>query len=185
MSAALLTWRYCFQQVNAPDIVEYISLWDTWQWEGHDLEEEIEAIQFYLRSLGLTPESDWERLFDMSQYASDTRLLICLREGQAIVNFQKQQNALAVENAFETFLANLPVLALNSTMSSSIIFDSVKGDYPHVTAFLTFKWTKGHWVCGLYSNGDFDISQLARVFGGNGHKGAAGFVCDELPFELK
>jgi nanoRNase/pAp phosphatase (c-di-AMP/oligoRNAs hydrolase) len=29
--------------------------------------------------------------------------------------------------------------------------------------------------CSLRSNGDYDVSAIAKVFGGGGHKNAAGF----------
>ena len=39
------------------------------------------------------------------------------------------------------------------------------------------------WYVSLYtSKEDVDVSKVALSFGGGGHKGAAGFKCDTLPF---
>ena len=51
---------------------------------------------------------------------------------------------------------------------------------------LTFGWRKGQWAVSLYSsNADIDVSKIAKAKGGGGHKGAAGFQCKTLPFELR
>jgi nanoRNase/pAp phosphatase (c-di-AMP/oligoRNAs hydrolase) len=36
----------------------------------------------------------------------------------------------------------------------------------------------------LYSDARVDVSELAKKFDGGGHKGAGGFVCDEIPKEF-
>ena len=33
-------------------------------------------------------------------------------------------------------------------------------------------------ICSLRSNGDYDVSAIAKAFGGGGHKNAAGFTID-------
>jgi nanoRNase/pAp phosphatase (c-di-AMP/oligoRNAs hydrolase) len=38
------------------------------------------------------------------------------------------------------------------------------------------------FTVSLYST-TVDVSKIAKKFGGGGHKGAAGFTCDKLPFE--
>ena len=38
----------------------------------------------------------------------------------------------------------------------------------------------GRWTVSLYNeNGKFDVSEIAKLMGGGGHAGAAGFVCDD------
>jgi nanoRNase/pAp phosphatase (c-di-AMP/oligoRNAs hydrolase) len=36
----------------------------------------------------------------------------------------------------------------------------------------------------LYSNGDVDVSEIAKKYGGGGHKGAGGFVTETIPEEF-
>lgn len=41
------------------------------------------------------------------------------------------------------------------------------------------------WNVSLYSTKpEIDCGEIAKSFGGGGHKGAAGFQCEELPFEI-
>lgn len=41
-----------------------------------------------------------------------------------------------------------------------------------------FEVEAGRWQYSLRSRGDFDVSAIAKAFGGGGHKGAAGFTVD-------
>ena len=51
---------------------------------------------------------------------------------------------------------------------------------------IAFGWTPiGMWRVSLYTIFDhIDVSEIAKKYGGGGHKNAAGFVCDNLPFNL-
>jgi oligoribonuclease NrnB/cAMP/cGMP phosphodiesterase (DHH superfamily) len=45
-----------------------------------------------------------------------------------------------------------------------------------------FRRGDGRWQFSLRANGDFDVSEVAKKFGGGGHKGAAGFDVEHLPW---
>ena len=47
---------------------------------------------------------------------------------------------------------------------------------------LSFVYMGNKWTVGLYSE-TIDVSVIAKKYGGGGHTGAAGFVCDTLPFK--
>ena len=75
-------------------------------------------------------------------------------------------------------------IALNKMLTNSQIFDSV-WDNQKYDAMLTFGWRKGKWTVSLYSDkDDIDVGIIAKGRGGGGHKGAAGFQVDVLPFNL-
>ena len=45
--------------------------------------------------------------------------------------------------------------------------------------FACFWYKNGKWMWSLYNdNEEVDCSVIAKQYGGGGHKGAAGFVCD-------
>lgn len=49
--------------------------------------------------------------------------------------------------------------------------------------FACFWYKDGKWAFSLYNdNGEVDCSAIAKQFGGGGHKGASGFVCDDDVF---
>ncbi len=50
---------------------------------------------------------------------------------------------------------------------------------------LSFGWHGGYWKVSLFTDReDMDVSAVARELGGGGHKKAAGFTCERLPFKL-
>ena len=80
---------------------------------------------------------------------------------------------MASQSTKNSFLSSCPMLF-------SSIWNPEKYD-----AMLTFGYRKGQWTVSLYSDrDDVDVSVIAKNRGGGGHKGASGFQCKELPFEL-
>jgi oligoribonuclease NrnB/cAMP/cGMP phosphodiesterase (DHH superfamily) len=53
--------------------------------------------------------------------------------------------------------------------------------YPFAGSF--FLRGDGRWQFSLRSRGEFDVSEVARRFGGGGHRNAAGFEVPALPWE--
>jgi len=48
---------------------------------------------------------------------------------------------------------------------------------------LSFVRRPGKWTCSLYADKpEVDASAICKARGGGGHKGAAGFQCETLPF---
>jgi nanoRNase/pAp phosphatase (c-di-AMP/oligoRNAs hydrolase) len=47
---------------------------------------------------------------------------------------------------------------------------------------MPFYFAKNKWVVSLYTTKDIDVSEIAKKYGGGGHKQAAGFTCDKLPW---
>lgn len=109
-----------------------------------------------------------------------------LREGQTVFDFISQDNEKYVKACeFDTDLDGLHCVAVNKQFTSSQVFDTV-WDPEKYHAMLTFGWRKGQWAVSLYSTReDVDVSVVAKNRGGGGHKGAAGFQCNTLPFELR
>jgi hypothetical protein len=57
-------------------------------------------------------------------------------------------------------------------------------EYPDATfAAGYFRRADGRWQFSLRSRAGFDVSEVARVFGGGGHSGAAGFDVHRLPWD--
>ena len=46
---------------------------------------------------------------------------------------------------------------------------------------MPFSFDGDKWTVSLYST-SVDVSEIAKKYGGGGHKGASGFHCKELPF---
>ena len=77
-------------------------------------------------------------------------------------------------------------VALNTAARGSWQFNSVYDPEKHDVMVAYCKLKTGKWRVGLYSTKPgVDCGAIAKSLGGGGHKGAAGFLCDELPWEAK
>ena len=184
-AACELAWLWTTATEDLPRAVWLLGRWDTWQWIGDEARDEIEAFQFGMRSIETDPRKNpsiWDNLLD-AVHNVEWRFIIASK-GHAILSYRDQQNAIVAKGAFETTLDGHRVLALNAG-GGSTIFDSIWSDHPDCVAMLAFVWRRDKWSVSLYSDRDFDCSVACQAHGGGGHKGAAGFNCETLPFELK
>ncbi len=84
--------------------------------------------------------------------------------------------------SFETTFKGLRAIVINKPISNSKVFDSVWDESKH-DIMIIFGCKPGSFKYSLYSTKDnVDCSDIARLFGGDGHKGAAGFHSDMLLF---
>lgn len=131
-----------------------------------------------------------------------------IKEGELLLRYEEQQNVKVCRAyAFETLMPPYPIcdsveefigdgysvysaICLNRGMTSSKVFDSIYDPEKH-HLMITFcrlplhKQTNGGWTVSLYSTReDVDCGAIAKMFGGGGHKGASGFQCNALPFQI-
>lgn len=109
-----------------------------------------------------------------------------LDKGYTVLDYVKSENQKYISTCgFEVELDDLHCIAANKQLTNSQLFDTV-WDPNKYHAMLTFGWRRGNWHISLYSTRkDVDVSIIAKNRGGGGHKGAAGFQCTILPFELE
>jgi oligoribonuclease NrnB/cAMP/cGMP phosphodiesterase (DHH superfamily) len=172
-----LTWQYCFPDEKMPYSVKLLGRYDVWD---HDSDEHILPFQYGMR------------LSETRPYLSEAQSLwvvgwldVC-NEGEVILTYQAQQDAIyAKATAFETELDGLKCIACNKMLTNSLSFKSV-WDSEKYDAMIAFGYRKGHWTISLYTDKEgVDVSTVAKERGGGGHKQAAGFQADGLPFRLK
>ncbi len=173
-----LTWNFYFSTHTWPDTVRLLGRYDVWD---HSDERTL-PFQHGMKSRSTRPEENmdlWEEWFK----SFPTEIL---EEGEVIHNYVNQDNEkYASLFAFETELDGLKCIAINRMMTNSQMFDSV-WDEEKYDAMMTFGFKKNCWTVSLYSTKeDIDVSEIAKARDGGGHKGAAGFQCEELPFDLK
>lgn len=115
----------------------------------------------------------FERMF--REYCEDTRLF--LKEGEAILRFQEQVIAHHVKNAeMIAFAGHFVPYAICSFpgFTSDLGHELSKG---HPFAVIGYPAVDGRHVYSLRSCEDgADVSAVAQLFGGGGHKHAAGFT---------
>lgn len=131
-----------------------------------------------------------------------------VKDGELLLRYEDQQNAkFAKVYAFETALRTripgnepgqikytlsgipetieIKAICVNKGFGNSKVFDSVYDPDRHDLMISFVRTTQGNWKVSLYSDkANVDCGSIAKQFGGGGHKGAAGFHCDNLPFEV-
>ena len=171
VAACRLCWRYFYPQTEEPEAIKLIGMYDVWE-----LTPKVESFQFGTTLLDLSPTSEnWKTLFKSSKSVIDD---ICTK-GEIILNYvTASYEKIAQKGAFEATLnGKYNCVCINSISGNSKLFESVF-DKQVNDIMLTFSKMRDEdqWTVSLYSadNGP-DVGEIAKSFGGGGHKNAAGF----------
>lgn len=176
-AACELCWETLFPGVKNR-AVHLLGRYDVWDLIPGTLE-----LQNGLRMHDTLPTNHdlWMKLLGKDESFLDESLKI----GGILLQKQKMDNAAYVRScSFETELDGLRCIAINRGLTNSQIFESVYDPEKH-DAMLTFVWRKGKWTISMYSDqADINVGSICKNRGGGGHKGAAGFLCSDLPFSF-
>lgn len=162
---------------DAPMFTKLIADWDVWKFDyGDDTRHFITAFNAY----NFEPSSKlWSRFlcfpdddaFACSDFIRDGIIMTTFRDGWA-----KDYMKLGFETDFE----GVKCFAVNLGRCNSEYFKSLPpGKYD---VLIPFAFDGSQYTVSLYST-TIDVSEIAKKYGGGGHKGAAGFQCTELPFK--
>ncbi len=179
-SGAELAWDHCFQNTPMPMVVMMIGDYDVWRLElagstalSVALESEDEARD---------PSSKWWREMLTKPRYSDAEVDRLVEGGMAMIRFRDGLAAsLGKGYGFDTTFHGLNCRFINLYgFGSAAIGQAVIEQYD---AGLNAIWDGKVWCVGMYSdNPDIDCGDICKEHGGGGHKGAAGFTCETLPF---
>ena len=198
-SGAMLAWEYFHPGTEVPMLIRHIDDYDRWQFK-------IEGTKAFNKALWSKPFdfNAWKIVFLTPGYEMDAYRFM-YREGQAILRAH-DQNVQSVVKGGARPCSIVPAI-INSSDSYKAPWvwwhDEECGDTcgangiaancpPHLasdvghelanqsgTFGLLWSIDKDNICkCSLRSNGDYDVSAIARNFGGGGHKNAAGFSVD-------
>lgn len=160
-------------------VVELLGRYDVWDHAAHP---SIIPFQYGMRGIDTWPDKGrglnlWKRLL---VYQDQEMVDHIVEMGRAIHAYQEQideQDAQAL--GFDAELDGLRCRAFNRRRANGRPF---REDAEGYDAVLAFWYENGRWTVSLYSDGKVDVGAIAKARGGGGHKGAAGFQCQELPF---
>lgn len=171
-SGCELTWLYYFPGKPVPKAVALLGDYDAWR-----LETKPVCFQFYegLKLENQSPYSPmWRRLFDDS---SETDRLT--ERGTTAIRYRDNYcGELRRAFGYVTKIGGFSAYALNTYRFGSPGFGECFDQYPVCIAYIH---DGSDFTVSLYSK-TVDVGEIAKAHGGGGHKGAAGFVCRELPF---
>jgi nanoRNase/pAp phosphatase (c-di-AMP/oligoRNAs hydrolase) len=174
-------WNYLWsKEFTMPDCVELLSLYDNWQWKDHERALDIMNFQMGMRNqnTSIHEEFFWAKMLHTNHLIEEMII-----SGKEIQKYQASQNArLANANSFVTELDSIKCLAINASGGIEV-FDSIIDQHKDCEAMILFQVRKNGWSVSMRSE-TIDVGSICKAHGGGGHRGAAGFVCQELPFKL-
>lgn len=187
-SGALLAWEFFHPGTEVPMLIRHIDDRDRWQFKLEGSKE----IHATLASMKPWSFEQWKREFlpiGMSKVNLPFKYTSLHQEGAAILRAQDAhiQQMLKQMRRCEITLMNHGIhfqhpdvfqgLALNTPMHMSEVGHELanrSGTY----GLVWYMDEDNRVKCSLRSNGDYDVSAIAKAFGGGGHKNAAGFEVD-------
>lgn len=173
-SGAGLAWDFFFAGKPRPKFIDYIEDRDLWRRALPGGDEFTIALRSYPQDFAV-----WQELWSRGADA-------LIEEGHAIQRYYRQRVEEIKRQAYRAviawdeglfgsriqycWIANAPSFA-----ASEVAGELCEKDDAQFGACF-FELAGGGWQYSLRSRGDFDVSEVAKVFGGGGHKNAAGFT---------
>lgn len=175
-SGAMLAWEYFHPEKEVPMLIKHIDDYDRWQFK-------LEGTKEFNRALWSYAPWSFEQWEDIYGECGDFTGLDLKAEGAAILRAHEANVKAVVSTASkECILSTGPLLPHMHIGLAANCPPHLASDVGHRLAnqsgtygLLWFIDKDNKCKCSLRSNGDYDVSAIAKVFGGGGHKNAAGF----------
>lgn len=192
-SGAVLAWEYFHPARGVPDLFLYIQDRDLWKWELPS-SKEISAFLFSLDGMDfrkLAPYVDLPLNPDTlaRMFPNGTQLAFPVHEGGAILRSQKQMIDAAARGAVLRQIGEHMFYAVNSTVLNSEIGNVLAQRMADETgtgngraAIWRYDEKRERFYVSCRGVGNVDVTETAKLFGGGGHRLAAGFECEKLPW---
>lgn len=200
-SGALLAWEYFHPDTNVPMLIRHIDDRDRWQFKLEGSKELHAALASYTP---WTFDQWWRLFYDKRGLGTNKRADL-IQEGSAILRAHNQNVQAALKQARicqiikpgrqrgsrveppwshrvsgpnhlgyfdEAYVSGL------STNAPAFLASDLGHELANKSGTFGLVWSMagdGQIHCSLRSNGDYDVSAIAKTFGGGGHRNAAGF----------
>lgn len=171
-SGCELAWMYFYEHSNLPKSVVLIGDYDKWA-----LDFQPECFQFYegLKMEVTIPQSAiWDHLF------SDLITGQIIEQGKSVIRYRDNYcEKICQDFGYQVEWEGHRAFATNFYQFGSQGFSDRMEQYDFCIAYIH---DGKRFSVSLYSVKDVDVSQICKRHGGGGHRRAAGFVCETLPF---
>lgn len=176
-SGAFLAWEYFHPSTEVPALIRHIDDRDRWQFKLEGSRELHAALQSYKPwSFEQWRDNFWSPYTGDPAYFEE-ELKRLLSDGAAILRAQEQNIASMLKQARKCRITGsagyVDGLALNAPIHQSEIGHELanqSGTY----GLVWYMGADARVKCSLRSNGDYDVSAIARTFSGGGHRNASG-----------
>ena len=164
-SGATLTWLYFYDE-PIPEIFEYIKDRDLWNWKLPYSREISEALAFLVK-----PN-------DINSFRDNAFIgITALKEiGSTLLKKKNQQVQSKLSKVQDLTLCDIEFKAINVTENISELGNEICIEY-NKPALMYFITQDMKVICSLRSINELpDVSKVATIFGGGGHRNASGFT---------
>ena len=171
---AYLAWEFFFPTLPVPKMIHYIQDKDLWKWNlpvSREVSAALHAEGFDFRK--------W--LFILENWDREESHLIA--NGKAILKVVNEFVNAMVNTAEMIELDGIKTLAVNASVLHSEALSELLKIKPPMGVGWVWEGNRQVYQVSLRSTGDFDVSKIAKKYGGGGHKNSAGFICAELPWK--
>lgn len=166
-SGAVLAWQYFFPERPVPWLLRYIEDRDIWKLELPDTFSMGLMLDTFNKDF-----ATWSRLAEELEDKTTRKQYI--EKGKLIGKYELKiieditfDKEIVKFEGYETYAVNAPHF-----FASQIGYALYKEKPPIA---IMWHWSGGRISVSLRSDGSVDVSEIAKKFGGGGHKGAAGF----------
>lgn len=172
-SGAMIAWEHFHGNNYWPMLIQHIDDYDRWVFKYADTKPFNKALW----ALAPWTFEQWDILVRETASPRSTYYLSFIAQGDALLRDHTARVSKHVEHSRMCTIAGKPGLAINAP-------GYVSSDAGHELAVqsgtygMTYTLDEHLMVkVSLRSNGDYDVSALAKTLGGGGHRNAAGFEC--------
>ena len=171
-SGAGLAWDYFFTE-ERPRLINFVEDRDIWRWTHEGSEE------FMIAFMELVPT----RFEEYEQFLEDENVDGMIKNGRVLRTYVQNKVKRLSEKAGDAVFLGYKIKIVNSMDYISDIGNHLSEDCDFVLIWYHDS-PNNRFPVSLRSNGDVDVSEVAKKFGGGGHKAAAGFLVQENVLEL-
>lgn len=169
-SGAMLSWKFFHPGKDAPRMIKHIEDRDLWKWE-------IPYSKEFAAAFDMVP-FDFE---EFDKYLDDSAVDDAQERGAYILAYSKTVISKIAKNAHARKLNGKDVLVVNSPHWMSEIGNALSTRCDFAVIWYYDHSTRQVKVSLRAHHDDADVSEVAKKYGGGGHRKAAGFA---LPPEV-
>lgn len=159
-SGALLSWEYFHPDVEVPHLIKHISDRDLWKFEMFGSKEVHAALVAHPFDFKVWDNFNTVELIEI---------------GKGCLMFEESVVKKICEKAWIGRVGDHDVPMVNTAAHWSEVGHELLSLYPDAPFVASFTIMKNGTMWSLRSRPEFDCSEVAKKYGGGGHKNAAGF----------
>ena len=161
-SGALMAWQYFHPDTDVPMLIRWISDRDLWKFEVENSERVHKALVSHPMDFEI-----WDK------FSKDPGRLV--DEGKVCERLYSQLVENIIKSPWMRTIGDYTVPVVNTSIAWSEVGHSLLEAHPDAPFVASFTVFEDQVMWSLRSRPGFDVSEIAKRYGGGGHENAAGF----------